>query len=113
MDALVADAERLRVAIDAVVPADDSPSGSRWRLPVDADDVVVAAGAVESARLLLASGSDRAPAGLGNAHDQVGRHLQGHLYGGATGIFEDVVNDLVGPGPSIATHDFRLIGSDP
>jgi choline dehydrogenase-like flavoprotein len=81
--------------------------GSRWRLTVGAEDVVVAAGAVESARLLLASGSAREPDGLGNAHDQVGRHLQGHLYGGAIGIFDEVVNDLVGPGPSISTHDFR------
>jgi choline dehydrogenase-like flavoprotein len=81
--------------------------GSRWRRSVGAEDVVVAAGAVESARLLLASRSYREPDGLGNAHDQVGRHLQGHLYGGAIGIFDDVVNDLVGPGPSISTHDFR------
>jgi choline dehydrogenase-like flavoprotein len=81
--------------------------GSRWRLTVEAEDVVVAAGAVESARLLLASGSDREPDGLGNTHDQVGRHLQGHLYGGAIGIFDEEVNDLVGPGPSISTHDFR------
>src|SRR4029453_4772268 len=81
--------------------------GSRWRQSVGAEDMVVAAGAVESARLLLASGSDREPNGLGNAHDQVGRHLQGHLYGGAIGIFDDAVNDLVGPGPSISTHDFR------
>ena len=81
--------------------------GARWRRTIRADDVVVAAGAVESARLLLASGSDREPHGLGNSHDQVGRHLQGHLYGGAIGIFDDEVNDLVGPGPSISTHDFR------
>ena len=81
--------------------------GSRWRRAVFAEDVVVAAGAIESARLLLNSRSDREPDGLGNAHDQVGRHLQGHLYGGAIGIFDDPVNDLVGPGPSIATHEFR------
>ena len=81
--------------------------GSRWRRAVSAEDVVVAAGAIESARLLLNSRSDREPDGLGNAHDQVGRHLQGHLYGGAIGIFDDPVNDLVGPGPSIATHEFR------
>jgi choline dehydrogenase-like flavoprotein len=81
--------------------------GSRWRRAVSAEDVVVAAGAIESARLLLNSRSDREPDGLGNTHDQVGRHLQGHLYGGAIGIFDDPVNDLVGPGPSIATHEFR------
>ena len=81
--------------------------GSRWRLTVGAGDVVVSAGAVESARLLLASGNQREPDGLGNRQDHVGRHLQGHLYGGAIGIFDDQVNDLVGPGPSISTHDFR------
>ena len=81
--------------------------GSRWRRTVVAEDVVVAAGAIESARLLLASGNEREPNGLGNNHDQVGRHLQSHLYGGAIGIFADTVNDLVGPGPSISTHDFR------
>jgi choline dehydrogenase-like flavoprotein len=47
------------------------------------------------------------PNGLGNNTDQVGRHLQGHLYGGAVGIFDEVVADLVGPGPSISTCDFR------
>lgn len=81
--------------------------GSLWRHEVKAQDVVVAAGAIESARLLLASPSAREPNGLGNDHDQVGRHLQGHLYGGAIGVFDDEVNDLVGPGPSISTHEFR------
>jgi choline dehydrogenase-like flavoprotein len=81
--------------------------GSRWRQVVGAADVVVSAGATESARLLLSSASDREPAGLGNNHDQVGRHLQGHLYAGAVGVFDDPVNDFVGPGPSIATNDFR------
>jgi choline dehydrogenase-like flavoprotein len=81
--------------------------GTRWRVEVGAADVVVAAGAVESARLLLCSTSDREPHGLGNNADQVGRHLQGHLYAGALGVFDDPVNDYVGPGPSIATNDFR------
>ena len=81
--------------------------GRRWRSEVRADDVVVAAGAVESARFLLTSTSDREPDGAGNNADQVGRHLQGHLYAGALGLFDDPVNDYVGPGPSIATNDFR------
>ena len=101
-----------RIATDAsgrVIGVDviGDVAGTHWRLTVAADDVVVSAGAVESARLLLASRSERERDGLGNAHDQVGRHLQGHLYGGAIGIFDDLVNDLVGPGPSISTHDFR------
>ena len=59
-----------------------------------------AAGAIETARLLLASG-------VGTDHDQVGRHLQGHVYAGAVGVFDDQVQDSVGPGPSISTTDFR------
>ena len=86
--------------------------GARWRVEVAADDVVVAAGAVESARLLLCSTSDQEPRGLGNNADQVGRHLQGHLYAGALGIFDEPVNDYVGPGPSIATNDFRHHNTD-
>jgi choline dehydrogenase-like flavoprotein len=100
---IVTDGTGRVVGVDLVAEHD----GSRRRRTVLADDVIVAAGAVESARLLLASRSDREPNGLGNTHDQVGRHLQGHLYGGAIGIFDDEVNDLVGPGPSISTHEFR------
>ena len=74
--------------------------------------MVLAAGAIESARLLLCSTSESEPNGLGNNTDQVGRHLQGHLYGGALGI-RDPVNDYVGPGPSIATNDFRLLQCRP
>jgi choline dehydrogenase-like flavoprotein len=82
-------------------------AGNIWRTGIGAGEVVVSGGAVESARLLLNSAHDREPTGLGNRHDQVGRHLQGHVYGGAVGIFDDVVEDLVGPGPTISTHDFR------
>lgn len=61
--------------------------------------VVLAAGAIESARLLLISG-------LGNGHDQVGRHLQGHAYPTAFGLFDDPVAPIRGPGVSIATRAF-------
>jgi choline dehydrogenase-like flavoprotein len=43
-----------------------------------ADVVVVAAGAINSAALLLRSASDRHPAGLGNGSGVVGRHLMMH-----------------------------------
>jgi choline dehydrogenase-like flavoprotein len=43
-----------------------------------ADIVVVAAGAINSAALLLASASDRHPDGLGNGSRVVGRHLMMH-----------------------------------
>ncbi len=44
-----------------------------------ADIVVVSAGAINSAALLLRSASDRHPRGLANGSDVVGRHYMGHL----------------------------------
>ena len=66
--------------------------------------VVVCAGAIETARLLLLSTSRHHPDGIGNAHDQVGRHLQGHTYPIALGLLPaDVVGESRGPGVSVAT----------
>ncbi|HEX4901499.1 MAG TPA: GMC family oxidoreductase, partial [Acidimicrobiales bacterium] len=72
---------------------------------VRAGHVVVACGAIETARLLLASRSDDHPDGLGNATDQVGRHLQGHAFASAFGLFDDEVTAGPGPGATIATLD--------
>jgi len=44
-----------------------------------ADIVVVSAGAINSAALLLRSASDRHPRGLANGSDVVGRHYMGHV----------------------------------
>ena len=44
-----------------------------------ADLVVVSAGAINSAALLLRSANDRHPRGLANASDVVGRHYMGHI----------------------------------
>ncbi|GAA1645721.1 GMC family oxidoreductase [Kribbella alba] len=93
-----------RVTGVALVAAEN---GRSWRRTVDCAEVVVAAGATETPRLLLNSAHDREPHGLGNNHDQVGRYLQAHVYAGAVGLFDDEVVDLVGPGASIATCDFR------
>jgi choline dehydrogenase-like flavoprotein len=59
--------------------------------------IVLAAGAIETARLLQVSR-------IGN--DWVGDCLQGHTYAGAYGRFDDVVVDGLGPGPSVATRQF-------
>ena len=67
--------------------------------------VIVRPGDTETPRLLLVSTSDAHPKGLGNAADQVGRHLQGHLYLSTFGIFETPVIDAVGPNVRIATCD--------
>jgi choline dehydrogenase-like flavoprotein len=59
-----------------------------------AEIIVCAAGAIESARLLLLSGVE---------NSQLGRNLQGHVYVGATGLFSEDVWDGLGPGVSTAT----------
>jgi len=82
--------------------ADMAPRAER----VKADRVVVSCGAIESARLLLASRSTRERAGIGNEFDQVGRHLQGHVYVTACGRMPEPVEDGRGPGVSIATSQF-------
>jgi len=69
--------------------------------------VVVAAAAVETARLLLLSRTAREPNGLGNNSGHVGRHMQGHYYPGALGLFDEEVDLGRGPGPSIATTDYN------
>jgi len=72
-----------------------------------ADLVVVCAGAVESARLLLNTRHRLFPNGLGNRYDWVGRNLQGHTYPAAVGLFEHDTYDDIGPGASIAICDFN------
>jgi choline dehydrogenase-like flavoprotein len=69
--------------------------------------VICAGGAIETARLLLNSTSPQHPAGLGNQHDQVGRHLQGHYYPAVIGLMADPVYDSLGPGISTATVRFN------
>ena len=68
--------------------------------------VICAAGAIESARLLLASASAQHPRGLGNDHDQVGRNLQGHYYPFAHGLMPEPLYDGLGPGASVVTVRF-------
>ncbi|HLH99870.1 MAG TPA: GMC family oxidoreductase [Acidimicrobiales bacterium] len=109
---LVLGAQALRVVADGAgrvtgveLAAAGDGSGPAVTRRITAGHVVLAAGAIESARLLLNSPTDREPAGMGNATDQVGRHLQGHTYCGAFGLWDDVVCDGLGPGVSIATLD--------
>ncbi|MGD0903132.1 MAG: GMC family oxidoreductase [Terracidiphilus sp.] len=81
---------------------------ARGRLQEQLSDLVVVSGcATESARLLLNSKSKLFPDGLGNRHDQVGRHLQGHHYTGAVGYFDFETYDDVGPGATIAITDYN------
>ena len=59
--------------------------------------LICAAGAIETARLLLCSG-------MGNPN--IGRNLQGHVYTGVTGMFTNAIQDGIGPGPTIAVTEF-------
>jgi len=77
------------------------------RVTAHSEIVVVSGGAVETARLLLNSKSPLHPQGLGNAHDQVGRNLQGHYYAGAVGWMPEPIWDGIGPGATTATIDFN------
>ena len=77
------------------------------RVTATSEVVVVSAGAIETARLLLNSRSDVHPTGLGNAHDNVGRNLQGHCYAGAFGWMQEPVWDGIGPGVTTATIKFN------
>jgi choline dehydrogenase-like flavoprotein len=88
--------------VTGTVLVDEATGASRT---VRAGHVVVACGAIETARLLLASRSARHPSGLGNGTDQVGRHLQGHAFVSSFGAFDEPVVDPDGPGVSIATLD--------
>ena len=81
--------------------------GAVVRADVDAGDVLLAGGAIETPRLLLGSASEQEPHGLGNRHDQVGRNLQAHVYAGAFAVFDEPVQTGIGPGPSIAVNEHR------
>ena len=72
-----------------------------------ADLVVVAAGAIESARLLMNSATSDHPHGIGNHSDQLGRNLQGHVYPRVIGLTADPIYDGQGPGVSICSTQFN------
>jgi choline dehydrogenase-like flavoprotein len=76
-------------------------SGNRFS--VTADTFILAAGAIETARLLLVSDDVQRP-GIGNEHDLVGRYFMEH---------PDVEVGMFQPAPGLDLHDLRLYGSQP
>jgi choline dehydrogenase-like flavoprotein len=64
---------------------------------IQAGIVVLAAFAVQNARLLLASASDRYPRGLSNSNDMVGRFLMTHPAHYIYGLFSDRTQPHLGP----------------
>ena len=85
----------------------DDGAGEIERRSATARQVVLCAGAIETARLLLNSQSRHHPHGIGNEHGQVGRNLQGHYYPTAFGLFDETVYDGLGPGVTIGTCDYN------
>ena len=55
--------------------------------------VILAAGAIESARLLFLSASDRHPDGLANSSSQLGKNATFHEYVYATGVFDREITE--------------------
>jgi choline dehydrogenase-like flavoprotein len=97
--------ERGRVIGVRYVQADASDAPVRRSIRSRA--VMLCCGAIETARLLLLSKSRAHPEGLGNAHDLVGRNLQGHYYPTTFGLFEEGLHSSRGPGVTIATSAFN------
>jgi choline dehydrogenase-like flavoprotein len=62
----------------------------------DADVILLACGAIESARLLLLSKSTLFPDGLANSSGLVGRNLTLHEYTAAVGVFDDAHEPIYG-----------------
>ncbi|MBK7862985.1 MAG: GMC family oxidoreductase [Archangiaceae bacterium] len=81
------------------------PGGEQERYT--ADRYVLAASAIESARLCLVSDN------LGNSSDQVGRNLTFHRQTNALGIFEEVTHADRGRTISHGWTDFRGVPNDP
>ncbi|MDX9720747.1 MAG: GMC family oxidoreductase [Myxococcota bacterium] len=80
----------LRLEADAQdrVRAVEYEDAAGVRRVIEARVVVLAASAVESARLLLLSQSGRHPQGLGNANGLVGKHLSFSTFGKVSAVFE-------------------------
>ena len=74
------------------------------------DIVVLAAGAANTAKILLRSASDTHPAGLANGSDQVGRNYMFHNSKAVSG-FGEQVNDTVYQ-KTLGVNDFYLPGDD-
>ncbi|UVK43812.1 GMC family oxidoreductase [Mesorhizobium sp. AR07] len=104
VDRIATDAEGKVVGVYVVALNAD---GNLKRDFISARTVVLSAGAIETARLLLLSKTDKEPHGLGNSGDLVGRNLQGHIYPIVFGLFDHAVQDSKGPGVTIATCDYN------
>jgi choline dehydrogenase-like flavoprotein len=77
----------------------------------EADIIILACGAIESARLLLLSRSARFAQGLANGSDLVGRNATFHEYSAAIGVFEDPIYAWAGGG-YVAASSYQFYEHD-
>ncbi len=83
-------------------PSGESATGVRYIDPkgqtqvVSGKHVVVAANAIETPRLLLASSSSAHPDGVGNSSGLVGRYLMFHVYFPVVGVFAEEIRSYRG-----------------
>jgi choline dehydrogenase-like flavoprotein len=77
-----------------------------------ADIVVLCANGIGTARILLMSRSDRFPDGLANSSGLVGRNLMMHPHSVAVGVFDDQLENWVGPG-GLSAYSMQFYESDP
>ncbi|WP_433618100.1 GMC family oxidoreductase [Dactylosporangium sp. CA-139114] len=68
--------------------------------------VILSSNAIGTARLLLMSASNRHPDGLGNSSGLVGKRLMVHPYATSVGIYEEQLDDWVGPSQYIESMQF-------
>ncbi|MHB1568534.1 MAG: GMC family oxidoreductase [Solirubrobacteraceae bacterium] len=73
---------------------------------IRADVVVLAASAIETARLLLLSSAPHHPQGLGNRSGMVGRNLMFHYFSVGAGVFAERAHSWRGPGTTFTLDDF-------
>jgi len=120
-DALLTDRCTL-LAECCVVAVDVEPSGARAtglryidgmgvERSLTADHVVLAANAIETPRLLLASTSTAHPDGLGNGSGLVGRYLTFHVIFATIGVFGEEIRSYRGRVITHAMGDFTSPGN--
>ena len=78
---------------------------------ISASRVIVACNGVGTPRLLLMSKSDRFPNGLANSSGLVGKRLMTHPYGTTVGIYDDYLEDWIGPSGEMI-QSFQFYESD-
>ncbi len=106
---ILTDASGRATGVEFFAPA--APDSAQIeRRTARAKTIIIASGAIETARLLQLSASSLHPHGLGNHSGHLGRHLQGHYYPTAFGIMpRDAVGERTqfGPGVCIGTTRFN------